>query len=420
MYSLIFSLFVLFSISFSQQDSEEPLFTYNSLSDMAVERTGFCNESSDPLCIPYKNFTFEHIWSQYPPEVITDLVNQKINKDPKLSKKIEAKIIKNGQTRLFAKETIENQEILSSFLLKDSLSCSSINLNLFNDDFIPLKKYRRGLPSLSLPEKDKEGILKFFNMVINLLLHLYNLEYSKIKEQILLLPRSLDQYEFLQYTPYEIENLMIGDDLRSKLLDMITYFKEGYKLFKETIITSWSKEIVNELFHVEEFSYPDFTYCLSIYLMRYNLGVLPNIFHNNLQKEFNKSINLMTFEFVNKTPIDFDLLDEDQIDSYKLFKITAQKKYEVGDEIIIDYRRFYAEDYLMSGEFNGEEDTLENECFLLFFLNEESSKKYNEPGIFFNFLVFLVFLVFLIFLIFFKFLYIFNFFNKFIHVSIEK
>ena len=216
--------------------------------------------------------------------------------------------------------------------------------------------------------------------MIGLLLHLYNIEHSKIKEQILLLPRNLDNYEFLRYTPYEIENLLHGDESQTKFKNIYTYLFEGYRSFKETVINSWSKELVLELFHVEEFPYQDFVYCLMIYLMKYEKQMLPNVFHANQLREFNKTNEyaMFSFEYFNKTPIDED--EEDQINNFRRVKIFAPRTFQKGEKLILDYNRYDAVSYMLTGEFNGEMDTIEQECFDIFFLNEESSKRYKEPS----------------------------------------
>ena len=358
---------------------------YNNIEFMSEEISGYCGDfNPDDMCIPFKNFTFQKIWSDYPPELVKDLINKKVTQGQNYNKKLEARVVDNETVQLFAKEDIQAGEELSSFNYKDSLSVSSVNFNLFTDDFVALKKnIKKGLPELFLPE-DNKSYEKFFNMIINLLLHLYNIQYSKIKEQILILPRTLDKYGFFHFTPYEIENLMKGDEIQGKFQTMHSYFSEGYKLFKETIMTSWPRDIIIDLFHVDEFPYQDFVYCLAMYLFRYQDQLLPNIFHNNNERQYNKPANytVFNFEFLNRTSKDEENLDDNEIQALKKIKIISPMTFQKGSKIILDYSGPDSQTYIITGEYKEEEDTLEYECFDIFWLNPESSKRYyNEPSL---------------------------------------
>ncbi len=389
---LLFSIYFLISLPLfpCQEDSSSRESKYDSFEHMSYESTGFCEapQSSDsPICVPYKNFTFSHIWSENSAEYLKNLINSKIAENPNYNKKLAARLVKNimknsTSVELFAKEEINDGEWLSSFNYKDSLTVTAINYALFTDEFLALKKYKKaGLPSIFLPENDKI-FEKFFNTIINLLLHLKNLGFSKIKEQILLLPENLEKFNFFKFTAYEIENLMKGDEIQGKFSKIHTYYQEGYKLFKESLVNSWPKELIKALFHYEEFPYEDFAYCLTIFYFKYNSYALPNIFHNSQHKQENKTINstLFTTEFLNKTPVDEEFLSENKLLSLKKFKLFSPQKFEKDERLVIDYGRVGAADYIMTGDFKGGIDTLEDECFEIFFLNADSAERYKEPG----------------------------------------
>ena len=383
MVSKLFWFLALSLLVFCQDEEEElPKEKFNTISDMLHENTGYCEDlsSNKSLCAPYKDLTFVKIWDEYPPETIKSMINQKIRQNPAYNQKLEARIVDGGLVRFFAKEEINAKEILHTFNFRDALSSSEINLNLFSDDFEALKKYKK-LPTLFLPDGNK-NFQKFLNMMISLLLHLYNLEYSKIKEQILLLPKNLEEFEFLKYTPYEVENLMKGDEIKTKFKNIYVYLHEGHTTFKETVINSWSKELVMDLFHVEEFPYQDFVYCLLIYLFKYENQMLPNIFHGAQEKENFKppKYSIFSYEYFNKTPIEEE--DEFQMANYKRVKVIAPKAFKKDERVILDYNRYDAASYMMTGEYKEGDETLESECFDIFWLNEESSKRYNEPSIF--------------------------------------
>ena len=386
---LLFSIYILLSLPLlscqEDESSREP--SYASYEHRSYEATGFCHpsESLSPICVPYKNFTFSAIWSENTPESLETLLNSKIGENPNYSSKLEARIVKTlskSSVELFAKEEISEGEWLSSFNYKDSLTVTAINYDLFTEDFLALKKYRKsGLPSISLAENDLL-FEKFFTTIINLLLHLKNLRFSKIKEQILLLPENLEKFDFFKFTAFEIENLMKGDEIQGKFMNIHTYFQEGYKLFKESMVTSWPKELIKELFHYEEFPYEDFAYCLTIFYFKYYSYALPNIFHRSQHHDDKTTRNstLFSTEFLNKTPVDEEFLNENQKLSLRKFKLFSPRKFEKDEKIVLDYGRVVAADYIAVGEYQGGMDTLEDECFEIFFFNAESAQRHNEPG----------------------------------------
>ena len=221
-----FFLLVLIALTSCQEEDGPPQDKFNTFRDMAYDNSGYCQDvfSNKTLCAPYKDLTFQRIWDDYPPEAIKTMLNEKIRQNPLYNQKLEARVVDGEKVQLFAKEEINEKENLFTFNFRDALSSSEINMNLFSEDFQALKKYKK-LPTLFVPENDK-NFNKFLNMMIGLLLHLYNIEHSKIKEQILLLPRNLDNYEFLRYTPYEIENLLHGDESQTKFKNIYTYLFE--------------------------------------------------------------------------------------------------------------------------------------------------------------------------------------------------
>ena len=86
------------------------------------------------------------------------------------------------------------------------------------------------------------------------------------------------------------------------------------------------------------------------------------------------------YEYFNKTPIEEE--DEFQMANYKRVKVIAPKAFKKDERVILDYNRYDAASYMMTGEYKEGDETLESECFDIFWLNEESSKRYNEPSIF--------------------------------------
>lgn len=380
-----FLLILILSFTvFSQEEDEPTINLYTTINHMMYDYNGECNNliTEKDICVKTLNISFSNIWTQYSAENIKDLLNQKIKSSPDdFNQKLEAKVV-DGEVHLYAKEEIQKEEWLGTFNLKESLTVSQVNFNLFSDDFKALKKHKNGLPTLLIPEKDL-SFEKFFNLMINLLLHLKNFEHSKLKTEILLLPKNLQELELFKFTPYEIENLLKGDELQTQLLNIIQYFKIGFPLFKETILNSWPPELIQDLFHQDEFVFEDFVYCLTMYLTRFNEESLPGIFHSALGKVMNSISNPFPpfkLGYTNKTQLDFDLLEQKEILNYKQFKAISQKKFEKGERIFIDYGRGTSGNYFLTGMYNGEEDTFEEECMQFVTFNKEAAKKYNEPG----------------------------------------
>lgn len=366
---------------FCQSDDDDIYPKYNTLEHMAFDFDGHCDSKliEEGGCLPIRNFSFSKIWEEYPPEKIKEIVNKMLSENSNYNGKILANIDENGKLALFAKEAIEKEELLGTLSLKESLSVSNVNFNLFSSDFHILQKYKNGLPPLSIPHNDRAHE-KFFNLMLNLLLHLHNIEYSKIKAVILMLPQNLDNYELFKFTPYEIEMIFKGDEIQTQINNLYNYYKIGFQLFKETMLNSWAQETIVDLFHREDFLYQDFIYCLTLYIFGFYNEMLPGIFFGTQGKIVNKTNSPYSYHYLNKTALDFELMEEAEMLNLKQIQVKAQKKFEKGEKIILDYNGDKALNYFLSGLFNGEEDTLEAECIDFFIFSEEEAKKYNEKG----------------------------------------
>ena len=170
------------------------------------EPTGVCHK---PGCVPFANFTFAKIWEKYPPAKAAELVNEKIRKNPLISKSIEARppITRGGfeSVAIFAKEDIPQATMLGTFRAIDALNTNSLSFELFSEDF-PLRRQQKRFSKLNFTEHGDK-----FNFVLNLLVHLYYFDYSLLQEDLLLLPRYLRTPYFL-LNNYEVDNFLKGDE----------------------------------------------------------------------------------------------------------------------------------------------------------------------------------------------------------------